>query len=228
MKPPFPARAAALLELLGSGSLRAGTAAQLRGAAGRLRRWLCSEQNRDRHRDPAGPADIGLMKVTTGLWGSGRWAGPGSGGAGRDRTGVCTLGLDGTGAGRGSGVPGALGPAGTGVWGRWDWPVPGPGSVGTGVSVSRFCRYRAVPPQCRDRDALEAVLRRWERAVPGPGAEPGPGPVPGPPGWDRRLRRRLGVRYEARAAVADWELRMALHPRGVTENRGDSGDRTGG
>ncbi|NXY54706.1 DAAF3 factor, partial [Callaeas wilsoni] len=31
---------AAILELLGSGSLRAGTAALLRGAAGRLRRWV--------------------------------------------------------------------------------------------------------------------------------------------------------------------------------------------
>lgn len=84
-------------------------------------------------------------------------------------------------------------------------------------------RYWPLPPQCRDRDALEAVLRRWERAMPVresrgdsepvPEAEPA---VPGPPGWDRRLRRRLGVRYESRAAVADWELRMALHPRGVT------------
>ncbi|NWV76772.1 DAAF3 factor, partial [Dasyornis broadbenti] len=38
---PVPAaRAAAILELLGSGSLRAGTAALLRGAAGRLRRWV--------------------------------------------------------------------------------------------------------------------------------------------------------------------------------------------
>ncbi|XP_077049405.1 dynein axonemal assembly factor 3 [Agelaius phoeniceus] len=74
--------------------------------------------------------------------------------------------------------------------------------------------------KCRDRDALEAVLQRWERSVPLPGAEPEavpvPEAVPGPPGWDRRLRRRLGARYEARAAVADWELRMALHPRGAT------------
>ncbi|NXB36784.1 DAAF3 factor, partial [Eulacestoma nigropectus] len=38
--PVSPARAAAILELLGSGSLRAGTAALLRGAAGRLRRWV--------------------------------------------------------------------------------------------------------------------------------------------------------------------------------------------
>ncbi|XP_041254993.1 dynein assembly factor 3, axonemal, partial [Onychostruthus taczanowskii] len=140
-----PARAAAVLELLGSGSLGPGTAALLRGAAGRLRRWLRAEPDPHRHRDTErhGPADLRLMK-------------------------------------------------------------------------------------CRDRDALEAVLRRWERAVPGPGAvpetEPGPGavpeaeagPVPGPPGWDRRLRRRLGARYESRAAVADWELRMALHPRGAT------------
>ncbi|NXN89565.1 DAAF3 factor, partial [Bombycilla garrulus] len=39
---PVPARAAALLELLGSGTLRASTAALLRGAAGRLRRWVSS------------------------------------------------------------------------------------------------------------------------------------------------------------------------------------------
>ncbi|KAM9591777.1 dynein axonemal assembly factor 3 [Morphnus guianensis] len=109
------ARAAALLELLGSVRLRAATAALLSGAAGRLRRWVTG----DRHRE--GPADLGLMK-------------------------------------------------------------------------------------CRERDALEIVLRRWER----------PGPVPESRGWDRRLRRRLGTRYEARAAVADWELRMGLHPRGAT------------
>ncbi|NXR80237.1 DAAF3 factor, partial [Pycnonotus jocosus] len=58
-RPRPAARAAALLELLGSGSLRAGTAALLRGAVDRLRRWIGSEpsQNRD------GPADLGLMKV---------------------------------------------------------------------------------------------------------------------------------------------------------------------
>ncbi|XP_068855216.1 dynein axonemal assembly factor 3 [Aphelocoma coerulescens] len=145
-RPRPAARAAAILELLGSGSLRPGTAALLRGAAGRLRRWVRTERHRD------GPAELGLMKVRTG-------AGPNRG-------------------------PGHRGGA------------------------------------CRDRDALEAVLRRWERAVPGPGpvpeAEPGPPGPPGPPGWDRRLRRRLGPRYESRAAVADWELRMALQPRGAT------------
>ncbi|XP_064262188.1 dynein axonemal assembly factor 3-like isoform X1 [Passer domesticus] len=146
-RPRAAGRAAALLELLGSGSLGPRTAALLRGAAGRLRRWLRHQPDRDREpdrepdRDPSGPADLRLMK-------------------------------------------------------------------------------------CRDRDALEAVLQRWERALPGPGpvpeAEPGRGSVPeaeavpGPPGWDRRLRRRLGARYESRAAVADWELRMALHPRGAT------------
>ncbi|XP_069630532.1 dynein axonemal assembly factor 3 [Haliaeetus albicilla] len=109
------ARAAALLELLGSVRLRAATAALLTGAAGRLRRWITG----DRYRE--GPADLGLMK-------------------------------------------------------------------------------------CRERDALETVLRRWER----------PEPVPESRDWDRRLRRRLGTRYEARAAVADWELRMGLHPRGAT------------
>ncbi|XP_030826694.1 dynein assembly factor 3, axonemal, partial [Camarhynchus parvulus] len=137
-------RAAAILELLGSGSLRPGTAALLRGAAGRLRRWIRAgtepepEPAPNRNRNTNGPADLRLMK-------------------------------------------------------------------------------------CRDRDALEAVLQRWERSVPVPEAIPGAVPVPvpavaepGPPGWDRRLRRRLGARYEARAAVADWELRMALHPRGAT------------
>ncbi|NWW24408.1 DAAF3 factor, partial [Falcunculus frontatus] len=39
-RPRPAARAAAILELLGSGSLRPGTAALLRGAAGRLRRWV--------------------------------------------------------------------------------------------------------------------------------------------------------------------------------------------
>ncbi|NXA16779.1 DAAF3 factor, partial [Sapayoa aenigma] len=39
-RPRPAARAAAILELLGSGRLRAGTAAMLRGAAGRLRRWV--------------------------------------------------------------------------------------------------------------------------------------------------------------------------------------------
>ncbi|NXA02782.1 DAAF3 factor, partial [Nesospiza acunhae] len=39
-RPRPAARAAAILELLGSGSLRPGTAALLRGAAGRLRRWI--------------------------------------------------------------------------------------------------------------------------------------------------------------------------------------------
>ncbi|XP_050176384.1 dynein axonemal assembly factor 3 [Myiozetetes cayanensis] len=129
-RPRPAARAAAILELLGSGRLRAGTAAMLRGAAGRLRRWVTG----DRHWQREGPADLGLMK-------------------------------------------------------------------------------------CRDRDALEAVLRRWERAGPVPacrGSRAVPEPVPGPPGWDRRLRRRLGPRYDARAAVADWELRMGLHPRGAT------------
>ncbi|NXS01523.1 DAAF3 factor, partial [Oxylabes madagascariensis] len=41
-RPRAAARAAALLELLGSGRLRPGTAALLRGAAGRLRRWVSS------------------------------------------------------------------------------------------------------------------------------------------------------------------------------------------
>ncbi|XP_068035524.1 dynein axonemal assembly factor 3-like isoform X2 [Anomalospiza imberbis] len=62
-RPRPAARAAAILELLGSGSLRAGTAALLRGAAGRLRRWLGSDRHRDGHRD--GPADLSLMKATS-------------------------------------------------------------------------------------------------------------------------------------------------------------------
>ncbi|NWT14475.1 DAAF3 factor, partial [Vireo altiloquus] len=41
-RPRPAARAAAILELLGSGSLRSGTAELLRGAAGRLRRWVSS------------------------------------------------------------------------------------------------------------------------------------------------------------------------------------------
>ncbi|NXW80929.1 DAAF3 factor, partial [Hirundo rustica] len=41
-RPRPAARAAALLELLGSGSLRPATAALLRGAAARLRRWVTS------------------------------------------------------------------------------------------------------------------------------------------------------------------------------------------
>ncbi|XP_064296582.1 dynein axonemal assembly factor 3, partial [Phalacrocorax carbo] len=126
------ARAAALLELLGSVRLRTGTAALLSGAAARLRRWVTADPHRGAP-VPRGPA-------TCGSWGAG--AGP----------------------------------------------------------------YRSRRRQCRERDALEAVLRRWER----------PGPVPESPLWERRLRRRLGTRYEARAAVADWELRMGLHPRGAT------------
>ncbi|NWY23093.1 DAAF3 factor, partial [Aphelocoma coerulescens] len=59
-RPRPAARAAAILELLGSGSLRPGTAALLRGAAGRLRRWVRTERHRD------GPAELGLMKVRTG------------------------------------------------------------------------------------------------------------------------------------------------------------------
>ncbi|CAN8178185.1 unnamed protein product [Coccothraustes coccothraustes] len=61
-------RAAALLELLGSGSLGPGAAAVLRGAAGRLRRWLRAEPEPDPHRDTSrdGPADLRLMKVRTG------------------------------------------------------------------------------------------------------------------------------------------------------------------
>ncbi|NWU88230.1 DAAF3 factor, partial [Onychorhynchus coronatus] len=93
--PVPPARAAAILELLGSGRLRAGTAAMLRGAAGRLRRWVTGDRDWERE----GPADLGLMK-------------------------------------------------------------------------------------CRDRDALEAVLRSWERAGPvrgSRGSRTVPEPVPGPP-----------------------------------------------
>ncbi|NXX40200.1 DAAF3 factor, partial [Tricholaema leucomelas] len=40
--------------------------------------------------------------------------------------------------------------------------------------------------------------------------------VPESRGWEHRLRRRLGTRYDARAAVADWDLRMELHSRGAT------------
>ncbi|NXH50061.1 DAAF3 factor, partial [Dicaeum eximium] len=46
-RPRPAARAAAILELLGSGTLRAGTAAVLRGAAGRLRRWVSTEPDRE-------------------------------------------------------------------------------------------------------------------------------------------------------------------------------------
>ncbi|NXK95448.1 DAAF3 factor, partial [Formicarius rufipectus] len=94
-RPRPAARAATILELLGSGRLRTGTAAMLRGAAGRLRRWVTGDRDWERE----GPSDLGLMK-------------------------------------------------------------------------------------CRDRDALEAVLRRWERAGPVPrsrGSQSVPEPVPGPP-----------------------------------------------
>ncbi|KAM9208014.1 dynein axonemal assembly factor 3 [Leptosomus discolor] len=164
------ARAAAILELLGSGRLRAATAALLSGAAARLRRWVTE----DRYRE--GPADLGLMKVDA--WGTG------AGGAGGPRT------------------------------DRYRWEPGEPGVEGPGAAQCRWqvrgsrCRRctGSCRPQCRERDALEAVLRRWERPV----------PVPESRAWDRRLRRRLGARYDARAAVADWELRMGLHPRGVT------------
>ncbi|XP_057280771.1 dynein axonemal assembly factor 3, partial [Pezoporus wallicus] len=115
------ARAAAILELMGSVRLRSGTAAGLSGAARRLRRWLRAERHREGSEERGGLAELGLMK-------------------------------------------------------------------------------------CRDRDALEAVLRRWEQ----------PEPVPELRGWEQRLRWRLGTRYEARAAAADWDLRMGLHPRGAT------------
>ncbi|NWU73996.1 DAAF3 factor, partial [Pterocles burchelli] len=61
---PPAARAAALLQLLGSVRLRPAAAGTLRGAAARLRRWVTA----DRHREEPGggpgdgPADLRLMK----------------------------------------------------------------------------------------------------------------------------------------------------------------------
>lgn len=111
-----PARAASILELLGSGSLRAGTAALLRGAAGRLRRWVGAERHRDWDPDRDGLADLGLMKVRTG---AGR--GPEGLGAAPEFAGT-----KGTGAGVGPGGPG--GAEGTGSVrdrGRGDTRVTG-------------------------------------------------------------------------------------------------------
>ncbi|NWX04044.1 DAAF3 factor, partial [Caloenas nicobarica] len=60
-RPPAPpaARAATILELLGSVRVRPGTAAALSGAAARLRRWVAGTGNRE----PDGPAELELMKV---------------------------------------------------------------------------------------------------------------------------------------------------------------------
>lgn len=110
------ARAAALLELLGSARLRPATARLLGGAAGRLRRWV-AEGGRP-------PLEVELMKS-------------------------------------------------------------------------------------RERDALEAVLKEWEGGQRDPPRDP-------LRDWDQRLRRLHGVRYDARAALADWDLRMELHQRGAT------------
>ncbi|XP_068785294.1 dynein axonemal assembly factor 3-like [Struthio camelus] len=75
------------------------------------------------------------------------------------------------------------------------------------------------PPGARERDALEAVLRRWQR--------PEPGAFPLRRLWERRLRRHLGARYDSRAAVADWELRMGLHERGLRMGLHERGVRGG-
>lgn len=63
--------------------------------------------------------------------------------------------------------------------------------------------------QFRERDALEAVFRFWS------GGEKGPEVFPMSRLWDSRLRHYLGSRYDARRGVADWDLRMKLHDRGV-------------
>lgn len=66
-----------------------------------------------------------------------------------------------------------------------------------------------LPVQFRERDALEAVFRFWS------GGEKGPEVFPMSRLWDSRLRHYLGSRYDARRGVADWDLRMKLHDRGV-------------
>lgn len=63
--------------------------------------------------------------------------------------------------------------------------------------------------QFRERDALEAVFLFWS------GGEKGPEVFPMSRLWDSRLRHYLGSRYDARRGVADWDLRMKLHDRGV-------------
>ncbi|XP_031465618.1 dynein assembly factor 3, axonemal [Phasianus colchicus] len=114
------ARAAALLELLGSVRLRPSTARLLEGAAGRLRRWVMEGGAEV----DGPPMEVELMKS-------------------------------------------------------------------------------------RERDALDAVLRGWEGGHRNPPRDPHRD-------WDQRLRRLHGVRYDARAALADWDLRMELHQRGAT------------
>lgn len=124
---PPPARAAAILELLGSVRVRPGTAAALPGAAARLRRWVTA------NRDPDGPAELELMKVRAGRTGGtgttggsrvmGKRGGRGYGGETGDCQVLRSRGERGTG-----GAPGRREPAGIGG------PSAGPGGL-RGVPV---------------------------------------------------------------------------------------------
>ena len=97
-------------------------------------------------------------------------------------------------------------------WGGWGWNGNWGGGFGGPGGVPRG----ALVAQSRERDALEAVLKEWEGGQRDPPRDP-------LRDWDQRLRRLHGVRYDARAALADWDLRMELHQRGVRGGRGDQG-----
>lgn len=74
--------------------------------------------------------------------------------------------------------------------------------------------HASLALQFRERDALEAVFRFWS------GGEKGPEVFPMSRLWDSRVRHYLGSRYDARRGVADWDLSMKLHDRGVRKPGG--------
>ncbi|XP_066843255.1 dynein axonemal assembly factor 3-like [Anser cygnoides] len=92
----------------------------------------------------------------------------------------------------------------TGAAGRLRrWLTAGTGPVPAEVELMKS----------RERDAVEAVLRGWgQRGQPRGDRDRDREP----PAWERRLRRLHGARYDAREALADWDLRMGLHQRGAT------------
>ncbi|KAL8176786.1 UNVERIFIED_CONTAM: hypothetical protein K2H54_038670, partial [Gekko kuhli] len=59
----------------------------------------------------------------------------------------------------------------------------------------------------KERDQLEAIFRFWKN--------PDPRAFQMEQLWDLRLRQYLGVRYDARRGVCDWDLTMKLHEHGA-------------
>lgn len=61
--------------------------------------------------------------------------------------------------------------------------------------------------QYKERDYLEVLFKYWCAPDPFRICEL----------WDRRLRQLLGVRYDSRMGVFDWDLHMSLHSAGATQ-----------